>query len=155
MTALLAGGRPRKAAILPPKAGLGGRISDLFWRRPRLLLALLLLPPLLWLGIVYLGSLLALLLQSFFSIDEFSGLIDREFTLKTYGELLQAAESRHHRAHRGRWPALVTLASAVDRLPDRLLSPPAMPAAAGRRCSISASCCRCGRAIWSRSMPGS
>ena len=41
----------------------------------------------LWLGIVYLGSLFALLLQSFFSIDEFSGLINREFTLKTYGEL--------------------------------------------------------------------
>jgi len=30
-------------------------------------------------------------LQSFFSIDEFSGLIDRRFTLKTYGELLQAS----------------------------------------------------------------
>ncbi len=48
----------------------------------------MLLPPVLWLGIVYLGSLFALLLQSFFSIDEFSGLINREFTLKTYGELL-------------------------------------------------------------------
>jgi putative spermidine/putrescine transport system permease protein len=91
MTALLAGGRPRKGAILPPKAGLGGRISDLFWRRPRLLLALMLLPPVLWLGVIYLGSLAALLLQSFFSIDEFSGLIDRRFTLKTYGELLQAS----------------------------------------------------------------
>jgi putative spermidine/putrescine transport system permease protein len=45
----------------------------------------------LWLGIVYIGSLIALLLQSFFSIDEFSGLIKREFTLKTYGDLLQAA----------------------------------------------------------------
>ena len=49
----------------------------------------MLLPPLLWLGIVYLGSLFALLLQSFFSIDEFSGLINYEFTLKTYGELLR------------------------------------------------------------------
>jgi putative spermidine/putrescine transport system permease protein len=51
----------------------------------------MLLPPVLWLGIIYIGSLLALLLQSFFSIDEFSGLINREFTLKTYGDLLQAA----------------------------------------------------------------
>ena len=51
----------------------------------------MLAPPVLWLGIVYLGSLFALLLQSFFSIDEFSGLINREFTLKTYGELLQPA----------------------------------------------------------------
>ncbi len=67
------------------------RLSDLLWRRPSLLLALLIGPPLAWLGIVYVGSLLALLAQSFFSIDEFSGLIVREFTLKTYGELLLAA----------------------------------------------------------------
>ncbi len=43
---------------------------------------LMLVPPLLWLGIIYVGSLLALLLQSFFSIDEFSGLINYEFTLQ-------------------------------------------------------------------------
>jgi putative spermidine/putrescine transport system permease protein len=48
-----------------------------------------LLPPMLWIGVVYVGSLLALLAQSFFSIDEFTGLIDRHFTLKTYAELLQ------------------------------------------------------------------
>ena len=70
---------------------LAGRISDAFWRRPGLLVVLLLLPPALWLGIVYLGSLFALLLQSFFSIDEFSGVVVREFTLKTYGELFAPA----------------------------------------------------------------
>jgi putative spermidine/putrescine transport system permease protein len=48
----------------------------------------MLTPPLLWLGIIYLGSLLALLLQSFFSIDDFSGLINYEFTLATYKQLL-------------------------------------------------------------------
>ncbi len=69
----------------------GGRFSDLLWRRPGVLLALLLVPPLLWLGIVYLGSLFALLAQSFFSIDEFSGMIDRTPTLNTYGELLRPA----------------------------------------------------------------
>lgn len=67
------------------------RLSDLLVTRPRLLLLILLAPPLAWLGVVYLGSLFALLLQSFFSIDEFSGLIRHEFTLKTYGELLQPA----------------------------------------------------------------
>ncbi len=60
----------------------------LFWRHPGALIFVLLLPPLLWLGIVYVGSLFALLLQSFFSIDEFSGLIRYELTLKTYRELL-------------------------------------------------------------------
>ena len=70
---------------------LMGRISDALWRYPRLFLALLLTPPLLWLGVVYLGSLFALLVHSFFSIDEFSGLINYEFTLKSYGELLHPA----------------------------------------------------------------
>ena len=70
-------------------ATFGGRVSDTFWRKPRLLLALLLVPPVLWLGIVYLGSLFALLAQSFFSLDEFSGLINYDFTLKTYGELFR------------------------------------------------------------------
>ncbi len=70
---------------------LMGRISDALWRYPRLFLALLLIPPLLWLGVVYLGSLFALLVHSFFSIDEFSGLINYEFTLKSYGELLHPA----------------------------------------------------------------
>ncbi|MDG4855872.1 MULTISPECIES: ABC transporter permease [unclassified Mesorhizobium] len=93
-----------------------GALSDLFWRRPILLLLLMLLPPLLWLGIVYIGSLFALLLQSFFSIDEFSGLINREFTLKTYGDLFQAA-NLDIILRTVTMAALVTLASAVIAFP--------------------------------------
>ena len=48
-------------AILPDRGGLWGHLSDTFWRKPKLLLFLMLLPPVLWLGIVYLGSLFALL----------------------------------------------------------------------------------------------
>jgi putative spermidine/putrescine transport system permease protein len=66
-------------------------LADILYRRPRLFLALLIGPPLIWLGVVYLGSLLALLAQSFFSVDEFSGLIAYEFTLKTYAELFKLA----------------------------------------------------------------
>jgi putative spermidine/putrescine transport system permease protein len=70
--------------------GLADRLTRLFWRRPNLLLILMLSPPLIWLGLVYLGSLAALLLQSFYSIDEFSGVVKEEFTLKTYAELFRA-----------------------------------------------------------------
>ncbi|MCA3572674.1 MAG: ABC transporter permease [Aestuariivirga sp.] len=77
------------ATELPQRDGLTRRFSDVLFRRPSFLLLLLLVPPLLWLGIVYLGSLLALLLHSFYSIDEFSGFIVYEFTLSTYGELLR------------------------------------------------------------------
>jgi putative spermidine/putrescine transport system permease protein len=78
-----------RPAILPPR-GPGDRLTALFWRRPGVLVALLLVLPLGWLLVVYLGSLAALLIQSFYSIDEFSGLIVREFTLSTYAELLRA-----------------------------------------------------------------
>jgi len=74
-----------------PRETLSRRFSDALFRRRGLLVTLLIVPPLLWLGVVYVGSLAALLLQSFFSIDEFSGTIVRDFTLKTYAELLQPA----------------------------------------------------------------
>ncbi|HET7204732.1 MAG TPA: ABC transporter permease [Steroidobacteraceae bacterium] len=50
--------------------------------------ALLLVPPLLWLGIVYLGSLFTLLLQSFYAIDEFTARVVPRLTLATYRVLL-------------------------------------------------------------------
>ncbi|RJT42703.1 ABC transporter permease [Mesorhizobium waimense] len=108
--------RATAPAILPGSGGLRGALSDLFWRRPQLLLLLMLLPPVLWLGIVYIGSLFALLLQSFFSIDEFSGLINREFTLKTYGDLFQAA-NLDIILRTVTMAALVTLASAIIAFP--------------------------------------
>ena len=77
-------------AILPER-GLADRLTAFFWRRPKAFLLLLLTPPLLWLGVVYLGSLFALLWQSFYSIDEFSGMVKQEFTLKTYAELFRPA----------------------------------------------------------------
>ena len=91
-------------------------LSDTLWRNPRVLLLIMLGPPLLWLGVVYLGSLFALLVQSFFSIDEFSGLINREFTLKTYGDLLQPANIDII-VRTVTMAALVTLASAAIAFP--------------------------------------
>jgi putative spermidine/putrescine transport system permease protein len=66
------------------------RLSTFLYLRPRLVLLLLLVPPLLWLGIIYLGSLFTLLLQSLFHIDEFTGQIVHEVTLQTLGELFAA-----------------------------------------------------------------
>jgi putative spermidine/putrescine transport system permease protein len=65
----------------------GHRFADLLWRRPALLAALLLALPVLWLVVVYLGSLVALLVQSFYSLDDFSGLVVKDFTLATYAQL--------------------------------------------------------------------
>jgi putative spermidine/putrescine transport system permease protein len=76
---------------LQDRGSMTSRISDFLWKHPYVLLTILLAPPLLWLGIIYLGSLFALLLQSFFSIDDYSGLINYEFTLATYRQLLNEA----------------------------------------------------------------
>ena len=62
--------------------------STFFWRRPRWYFALLLVPPLLWFGTVYLGSLFALLANSFYAIDDFTAQIVREPTLATYRQLV-------------------------------------------------------------------
>lgn len=104
------------AAVHRAANGPLARLSDLLWRRPRLLLAILLGPPLAWLGIIYLGSLFALLAQSFFSIDPFSGLVVYEFTLSTYGELLRDY-NLDIIVRTVLMAALVTLASAVIAFP--------------------------------------
>jgi putative spermidine/putrescine transport system permease protein len=71
--------------------GMLEKLSDVFVAKPQLLTLLLILPPLLWIGIVYVGSLFALLLQSFYSLDDFSGLVVHEVTLSTYKQLLEEA----------------------------------------------------------------
>ncbi len=103
------------SAILPVR-GLGDRLTALFWLRPRVLLALLIAPPLLWLGVIYLGALIALLWQSFYSIDEFSGLVVPEFTLKTYAELLKP-QNMDILIRTVTMAALVSVASGVIAFP--------------------------------------
>ena len=95
--------------------GLDG-LSDLFQSRPKLLTLLLLLPPLLWIGIVYIGSLFALLIQSFYSLDDFSGVIVRQFTLSTYAQLLEEANVQII-LRTVTMAALVTVASAIIAFP--------------------------------------
>jgi putative spermidine/putrescine transport system permease protein len=91
-------------------------LSDLFYKRPGALTAMLLGPPLAWIGIVYIGSLLSLLLQSFYHLDDFSGVILHEFTLSTYGQLFEISNPQTI----GRtvaMAAIVTIASAIIAFP--------------------------------------
>lgn len=63
------------------------RASTYLYQRPKLILALLLGPPMIYMLVVYLGSLFALLINSFFYLEEFTGLVVRQFTLRTYAQL--------------------------------------------------------------------
>ncbi|MBI4260553.1 MAG: ABC transporter permease [Actinobacteria bacterium] len=67
------------------------RVSAFFFRHPRVRLAVMLGPGLAWLGVLYLGSLGALLVQSFYRLEEFTGLMVREFGLATYRVLFDRA----------------------------------------------------------------
>jgi len=93
------------------------RASTWLWRRGGTLTLLLLLPPLLWLGIVYLGSLLALLVQSFFHLDDFTGQVVREFSLASYAELLGGRANLDIILRTAAMAAAVTLACAVLAFP--------------------------------------
>ncbi len=82
------------AAVLAaplPHAGLRRAVSDALTTRRGLLLGVLLVPVLLWFGVVYLGALFALLANAFFGLDDFTGQVVREFTLANFVALAEPA----------------------------------------------------------------
>ncbi len=91
-------------------------MSGFLYRHPRVALGLLLLGPVAWLGVVYLGSLSALVLQSFFHLDGFTGQVIREPGFATYRELLRRSNLDIVARTVG-MAALVTLADAVLAFP--------------------------------------
>jgi putative spermidine/putrescine transport system permease protein len=66
-------------------------LSNLFYQRRTLTLLLILTPPLLWFGVVYVGSLLTLLSQSVFVFDDMSMSVVAEFTTDNFTNLLVPA----------------------------------------------------------------
>jgi putative spermidine/putrescine transport system permease protein len=82
-------------------------------RHPRLRLGLLLTPPTLWLAVAYVGSLVALLFTSLYSIDPFTSNIVHSLTLSNFSELISTSVYRTV-ALRTIWVA--ALATVVDLL---------------------------------------
>jgi putative spermidine/putrescine transport system permease protein len=72
-------------------ASVSHRASAFFFRHPGLKLLLFLLPGVLWLGVVYLGSLGSMVSYSFWRLEEFTGLVVRDFGFTTYQELFSRA----------------------------------------------------------------
>ena len=70
-----------------PPGGGGAAPAGVLHRHPRLRLGLLLGPPVLWLGVLYLGSLAALFVTSLWSVDAFGGNIQRIWNLDNYRDL--------------------------------------------------------------------
>ncbi len=93
------------------------RFSSYLYARPQLLLLALLTPPLLWLGVIYLGSLFSLLAQSFFYIEPFTGQVVHELSLRTYAEMLSTRANLDVILRTAGMAASVTLAAAVIGFP--------------------------------------
>ncbi|WP_416311411.1 ABC transporter permease [Pseudomonas sp. W03] len=66
-------------------------ISSFLYRRSTLYLLMLLIPPLLWFGVIYIGSLFALLWQSFYTFDDFTMAVTPELTFANYKALINPA----------------------------------------------------------------
>ncbi len=95
---------------------VGRSLSRALFRHPRLALGLLVGPPLLWLGVVYLGSLAALVVESFFHLDGYTGQVVRELSLDTYRDLLTRS-NLDIAIRTATMAAAVTLAAAVVAFP--------------------------------------
>lgn len=71
-----------------PRATAPRRFAAWLHAHPRVRVSGLLVAPLLWLGVIYLGSLLILLLNAFWSRDAFTGQTIYEPTLENFARLL-------------------------------------------------------------------
>lgn len=64
------------------------RLSVGIWRRPALGAGLLLAPPLGWFILIYLAALLALFISAFWTVDSFTGELNRNWTLTNFHTIL-------------------------------------------------------------------
>ena len=92
-------------------------ISTFLEGRNAFYLSLLLVPPLLWMGTIYLGSLATLLSQSFYAIDEFTAKVIPELTLATYRQLFTQPANVDIVVRTVAMAIAVTIASAIVAFP--------------------------------------
>ncbi|WP_344109014.1 ABC transporter permease [Kribbella alba] len=89
-------------------------------RRPRVRLALLLGPPMLWLGVAYLGALAALFVTALWSQNSFTGLVERNWTLDSFRTLFTVDVYRTIALRTVGVAVLVTVIDAVVAFPIAL-----------------------------------
>ena len=90
---------------------MGRRLAGLFHGRPRLQAGALLAGPVGWLVVGYLGSLLVLLVTSFWTLGELSGEIEQTFTPDNFRDI---AEQDVYRMVAGRTVLIAALVTITD-----------------------------------------
>ena len=107
-----------EAGVAPaPKRSVGRRLAGLFHGRPRLHAGTLLAGPVGWLVVGYLGSLVILLVTSFWVLGEKSQEIEFTFTLDNFKDLFESEVYRSVTARTVAIAGLVTLADIVLAFP--------------------------------------
>ena len=101
----------------PPRHGPGRRLSTFFYRHPRIRLWGLLALPGLWLGLVYIGSLVVLLLSAFWKTDSFTAELIHELTLDNFRTIVETPVYRDVAVRTVMMAAAVTIACAVLAFP--------------------------------------
>ena len=96
---------------------MGRRLADLFHGRTSLQVGGLLAGPMGWLVILYLGSLVVLLVASFWSVNAVSGELQKTFTTDNYHELLNQSVYKTVAFRTVRIAALATLTDALLAFP--------------------------------------
>jgi putative spermidine/putrescine transport system permease protein len=99
------------------RRSVGRRLSDLLHGRRGLQVGSLLLPPGLWLIVLYLGSLALLLVTAFWTVDPVSGLVTKSFSLENFERLFNEPVYGTIIWRTVRTAALVTLTDAVIAFP--------------------------------------
>ncbi len=84
-------GDAARAAVPPHGVTAARRLSSSLSARPRLRLSLLLTAPLTWLVLIYIVALAALLVTAFWSVDSFTGELDKSFTFDNLREITTEA----------------------------------------------------------------
>jgi putative spermidine/putrescine transport system permease protein len=93
------------------------RLAAWLHARPRVRLALLLAGPVAWLVVAYLGALAVLFINSLWQRDEFTGLVQRTFTLSNFSDLLSNPLYRTVVLRTAGMAGLVTITCAVLAFP--------------------------------------
>jgi putative spermidine/putrescine transport system permease protein len=95
----------------------GRRLADLFHGRSRLQIGSLLSGPIGWLVIGYLGSLVVLLVASFWSVNAVSGELEKGFSLDNYKELFNQSVYGEVAFRTVRIAAFATITDAILAFP--------------------------------------
>jgi len=93
------------------------RLSAGLWRRPAVSAGLLLTPPLGWFILIYLAALAALFVSAFWTVDSFTGEINRHWTLTNFHTILTSDIYRRIAVRTILMAAAVTLTDVLLAFP--------------------------------------